>query len=456
MSIENTPPSEYFSGIVFNPSFYEKSKDQMYLSSVGVATSTASTTSFSGDVNTNALQITQSNVQLQVPLYQTIANSVGGYNNLQFSTDSTSLFDHSVCHDNIYLGSMGMQNLTVGNSNVNVGSSNLLALQSGYSNVCVGSNCLTSSTNNYSNTAIGVNAGTTCNGNCNTYLGSNTGQVSTNTTAYTYVTSIGYSNVIAQGQCVCIGSFSSNTGKGGVCIGHGASSVGTYALAIGSGVTNGTIPVTTGGPIATGTNAIAIGHACTATGTNSIAIGSGAIAAADNTMVLGSSSLLSLTTSATLSLTKPIICNYNVLPTLDSNQIGYRITGAITLGITTPVNGTRYIISTINLPVGVWTLQGSVTNAQTTSTSNLIMYYVGFSTMWNDINMGSVNTIGVQTYMFPYGMTANNSLICSHSATMVNTSIQNIYFLIQFFGTVTNQSLCNPPLFAYFHATRIA
>jgi len=86
MSITNNPPSEYFDGIKYNPDFFSDNNGitlaygtTNYLSRVGVSSSIATSTTFSGIVNTNnGLSVTGG--ETVDTLNATTSLSVGGSN----------------------------------------------------------------------------------------------------------------------------------------------------------------------------------------------------------------------------------------------------------------------------------------------------------------------------------------------------------------------------------------
>jgi hypothetical protein len=232
---------------------------------------------------------------------------------------------------NVIIGNAAGQSLTTGGSNVMLGTGSDTSL--GASNVvCIGNVAVNKGGNAVS---IGNSATSSGTGSFNTLVG-------TNTTA---------ASGANPNSGVALGRSANFSGNNAVSVGYNASvlSTSTDNIAIGTSAT-----ITAG----TGASSIAIGNGATinANISNSVALGNGAVASVSNTIVLGR-------TTETIIIPNRIQftpATYS-FPFASNQQLGYylKTTGTATSVTTaTPTS----IVTTASIPVGVWRIDFSVQN----------------------------------------------------------------------------------------------
>ena len=223
------PPTEYFTGIIFNPLFYQgtdgitqETADIRYLQRTGVPTSVATLTTFTGDetinglTTTNTLSVTSTTVNAIFANDITVntlsigcgtgddnSNSLLGWNAL--NTSSTALNNTAIgyrslqssnCANNTAIGFNALSNFTLASGNgynTSVGSGSGTSITSGTSNVSIGTNSLSSSTSTPSTNVSGcvsLGASSVCLFNNSVAIGSGsttsaTNQIQMGTVAYT-------------------------------------------------------------------------------------------------------------------------------------------------------------------------------------------------------------------------------------------------------------------------------
>jgi hypothetical protein len=373
--------TEFNSSLFNQPQIYltQAQANLLYLSKTNNDTSTATLTTFSGEILASKISLSGSGGLYTRYIYSTFntgsheifgAMTTAGTLTIGGTLSTNSIRGVTTFPQRVVVGTtniypaIGTANTVIGTttaganlgatsaSNVIIGSGNIgSALTTGSNNVMLGVSSELGATNV---NAITIGNGVSGRGNSGVYIG-------------TSVTSLGSGirNTLIGSNTITGGTNPSDS----VALGYAAGFNGNNSIAIGNtSRVNGTgadnIVIGTNSEIlagTTGVNGIALGNAAkvNANISNSVAIGAGAIASVSNTIVLGR-------TTETVIIPNRIQftpATYS-FPFASSQQLGYylKTTGTAT-GVTsaTPTS----IVTTSSIPVGVWRIDFSVQNSIT-------------------------------------------------------------------------------------------
>jgi hypothetical protein len=349
MTTTYNPPSVFFNGINYNPSFYtstnssgisQSQADLRYLQKTGTPISTASLTTFKGSIevdgtstlynciatsstdntvvkigantcngtasyalynvgigsnvlnkSTGTIGIGGANVGIG---FQVMPNLTGGYNNLGIGFQALYSANSNSANNNVALGASSLYSLTSGQSNFALGTGSLYSLTTGVFNVAIGISALSSNNGSY-NTAIGYNSQSVAGYN----TASNNNNVSIGNQALQGYYNSGSNTGSAGNNNTCVGTFSLNTNNGSynTAIGYRtlasfnnfSGSSASYNTVIGGSSNNSGNMNMTGGDnitlIGYGADVNTVG----ANYTNSVAIGN-CLITGSNQVILGNSS----------------------------------------------------------------------------------------------------------------------------------------------------------------------
>ena len=300
MSEKNNPPSEYFNGIYYNPSFFQDNTDislefgsKNYLSRIGTASSVATNTSFSGIINANnGLNVTGG--ETVDSLNATTSLSLDGINinsiyqkiagmSAYLTTATAGASYQTLLGMSSYLtksGAAGQYQTQSGMSNylTQYGASLTYLTKTGTEAVSTALLTSFSGDVTVAGTLNGLNIKSYGNGNTSFSTG-NTDILGSSNTRFGYFTGslLGYSNAVFGDQ-----SLQNCTGHSNTAIGHNSQNSNTnynWNTSVGSNsdITGGSsnIAIGHGAQCSNCSNSIVIGNSITSTTNYEILLGSG-------------------------------------------------------------------------------------------------------------------------------------------------------------------------------------
>jgi hypothetical protein len=217
-----------------------------------------------------------SNLALGYQAFKGVSGQTTGINNIAIGVQA--MYVATTAQANIAIGYKSLLDITTGYDNIAIGETTLENIIGGYQNIAIGRHALSEPNSNTANCiAIGQYAGQYSYGNCNLYIGYESGKgVTGGTTTGTYNAGIGYGSL----KALTTASYS-------VAIGYSA------LASLNSGGRNVGIGYQAGNSITSGTNNIILGYdadLASDTNSNSIVIGSGAVSTANNQTFVGNAS----------------------------------------------------------------------------------------------------------------------------------------------------------------------
>jgi hypothetical protein len=241
-------------------------------------------------------------------------------------------------------------------------------------------------------------------------------------------------NNTQQQNSIAIGYNSGSTNQGTSCIaiGQNAGSSGQLQNSIAIG--------TTAGYQNLGANCISIGLNTIVTGANSVAIGSGSqdtgynLSGAVNQIYMGNNAYTTNFAGNVNIATMPQL-TYTSIPSYNSSQIGYVISGSLTSPGTITSGSSITMASISSLPVGLWSIQSffNLSAARSGAALSWTTTQLQMGTNSTNIILSTGTGTNFQALNYLYGQT--NSAV---ALATVATSIINIPFsqILQSSGTV--------------------